>query len=36
MIYTLFSDDVRQIAFSADADTTFSYITLVCMIYYTF
>jgi len=34
MVYTLFSDDVREIFFPASADLTFSYITVVCMIYY--
>lgn len=35
MIYTLFSDDIREICFPATADVAFSDITLFCMAYYT-
>ena len=34
LLYTLFSDDVRQIFFPASADLTFTILTLLCMIYY--
>ena len=34
LLYTLFSDDVRQTSFPASADLTFTYLTLICMIYY--
>jgi hypothetical protein len=35
LLYTLFSDDIREIFFPPSADIVFSYLTLICMIYYT-
>ena len=34
-IITLFSDDIRQIAFKPESDIAFSYLTIVCMTIYT-
>ena len=36
MVYTLFADDVRQMAFPATADLTFSVINCIFMAYYLF
>ena len=36
MIYTLFADDFRQVFFPQSADLTFTVLTLICMIIYTF
>lgn len=36
MLYSLFSDDIRQICFDQSADLTFSILTLICMVYYGF
>ena len=34
MIYSLFSDDIRQLCFPLSADLGFSIVTLICMIFY--
>jgi hypothetical protein len=34
MIYSLFSDDIRQLLFPLSADLPFSVLTLICMVFY--
>ncbi len=34
LMFTLFSDDIRQIFFPLSADDTFTYLTFICMVYY--